>query len=297
MKMTIYIPFLMLALTPGSLTAYAESEPTTGDGTEELVVGSFNIHYTTPWQEKMIWEERREAVVEVLRRGDADIVGFQEMETFEGGHWNLENKQLDWVLKHFPQYGVTAFGDPREYPSTQPILYRKNRFQALNQGFFFFSPDPDQLYARPWKGRYPAFTSWARLLDRGSGEVFYVYNVHFDHSSLRNRLNSARLVVNRINSREHPEEGVIVLGDFNAPRFFRPVRIVADTGLTVARTRGSTFHFNRGITVQPAIDHVLYSKTFAHQRTRVIRDRIDGRWPSDHFPLFVTLSVSSGEQR
>jgi endonuclease/exonuclease/phosphatase family metal-dependent hydrolase len=287
----------MLAFFPRALTGYADSALEGRKEGNELVVGSFNIHYTTPWQEKMIWEERREAVVETLRRADADIIGFQEMETFVGGHWNRENVQLDWVLKHFPGFGVTAFGDPREYPSTQPILYRKSRFQALDQGFFFFSPEPDQLYARPWKGRYPAFCSWSRLRDGESGEVFYLYNVHFDHSSLLNRLNSARLVADRIASRKHPEDGVIVLGDFNAPRFFRPVRIVADAGLTVAETRGSTFHFNRGITVQPAIDHVLYSKAFTYKRTRVIRNRIDGRWPSDHFPLFVTLSISSGEQQ
>jgi endonuclease/exonuclease/phosphatase family metal-dependent hydrolase len=294
MKRIIYTLLFIFVFFPSSLAGYAESASKGTQEKDELVVGSFNIHYTTPWQEKMIWEERRDAVVETLRRGDADIIGFQEMETFVGGHWNRENEQLDWVLTHFPQYEVSAFGDPGEYPSTQPILYRKSRFQALDQGFFFFSPDPDQLYARPWKGRYPAFCSWSRLRDRESGEVFYIYNVHFDYSSLQNRLNSARLLADRIAAREHPEDGLIVLGDFNAPRFFRPVRIVAAAGLTVAETRGSTFHFNRGIAVQPAIDHVLYSKSFAYKSTRVIRDRIDGQWPSDHYPLFVTLSIRSG---
>jgi endonuclease/exonuclease/phosphatase family metal-dependent hydrolase len=232
-----------------------------------------------------------------LYRGNADIIAFQEMETFAGGPWNRENEQLDWVLAHFPDYGVTAFGDPREYPATQPILYRKSRFEALDQGYFFFSPEPEVLYSRPWKGRYPAFCSRARLRDRWSGESFDIYNLHFDYSSLQNRLNSARLVADRIVAREHPEDGVIALGDFNAPRFFPAVRIVAAAGLTVAETAGSTFHFNRGIRIQPAIDHVLYSKAFAYEDTRVIRDRIDGQWPSDHFPLFVTLSINSGAQR
>jgi endonuclease/exonuclease/phosphatase family metal-dependent hydrolase len=287
----------MLAAAAHPTAARAESEPIGADLSPQLVVGSFNIHYTTPWQKKMIWEQRREAVAEVLRRANADIIGFQEMETFVGGHWNTENRQLDWLLARFPRYGVTAFGDPREYPSTQPILYRKSRFQALDQGFFFFSPDPDRLYSRPWKGRYPAFSSWARLRDRQSDKVFYVYNVHFDYSSRRNRLNSAKLVAQRITARKHPADGVIVLGDFNAPRGFSPVRIVAEAGLTVAQTRGSTFHFNRGIRIQPAIDHVLFSESFSHRQTRVIRDRIDGQWPSDHFPLSVTLSIDSGGSR
>jgi endonuclease/exonuclease/phosphatase family metal-dependent hydrolase len=92
------------------------------------VVGSFNIHYVSPRQEKMVWEDRRDAVVEALRLGNPDIIGFQEMETFVEGHWNQENKQLEWIKEHFPQYAVTSFGDPRVYPSTQPILYRRDRF-------------------------------------------------------------------------------------------------------------------------------------------------------------------------
>jgi endonuclease/exonuclease/phosphatase (EEP) superfamily protein YafD len=82
---------------------------------------------------------------------------------------------------------------------------------------------------------------------------------------------AARLVAERIRSREHKEDPVIALGDFNAPRFFRPLRIVASAGLSIARAKGSTFHFDRGINIQPAVDHVLYSKPFEYGDTQVIR--------------------------
>jgi endonuclease/exonuclease/phosphatase family metal-dependent hydrolase len=290
MKKIIYILSLMLALHPKPLAGHGDSVRPRLDDESEIVVGTFNIHYISPRQKKMIWEERREAVVGVLRLGNPDIIGFQEMETFVGGHWNQENKQLEWVKEHFPQYAVTSFGDPRVYPSTQPILYRKDRFEALDQGFFFFSPTPDRIYSRPWEGRYPAFCAWSRLHDKSTDRSFYLYNLHLDYSSLENRLKSAKLVAERIATRKHIEDGVIVIGDFNAARSFRPVRIVAEADLKVAKTRGSTFHFNRGINIQPAIDHVLYSKEFMYRSTRVIRERIDGNWPSDHYPLFVTLS-------
>jgi endonuclease/exonuclease/phosphatase family metal-dependent hydrolase len=106
-------------------------------------------------------------------------------------------------------------------------------------------------------------------------------------------------VADRIASRQYSEDGVIVIGDFNSPRFFRPVQIVADSDLSVAQSKGSTFHFNRGINIQPAIDHVLYSQAFAYKSTLVIRDRFDNQWPSDHYPVVVTLSNRSkaGESR
>jgi endonuclease/exonuclease/phosphatase family metal-dependent hydrolase len=186
---------------------------------------------------------------------------------------------------------VTASGDPREFPNTQPIFFRTERFEPLEQGFSFFSPTPEVIYSSPWAGRYPAFCSWARLRDRLSGQSFYVYNVHLDHSSLENRLKAARLVANAIGRRSHPEQPVVVLGDFNAPAAFRPVTILRDAGLTVAKRNGSTFHHYRGLHLLPAIDHVLFSPTLTFRETRVLRGRYDGVWPSDHYPVIVTLEI------
>lgn len=260
---------------------------------KEIVVGTLNIHYVAAGQTRLHWPDRREAVAAAIREGRPDIMAFQEMETFEGGHFNDRNVQLTYLREQFPEYAFAAVGDPRVYPYTQPIMYRRDRFEQLEQGFFFFSPTPDEIYAEPWEGRYPAFTSWARFLDRASGRRFYLYNLHFDYQSRENRLRSARLVAERVQSRERHGEGALVVGDFNAPWFFRPVQLVTEAGLEVAETTGSTVHFFRGINLLPAIDHVLYSEHFAHTETRVLRHRFEGSWPSDHYPVFVTLTVES----
>jgi endonuclease/exonuclease/phosphatase family metal-dependent hydrolase len=263
----------------------------TPEGT--LVVGSLNIHYVAEGQRRLDWQERKGAVAAAIREGNPDIMAFQEMETFEGGHFSDRNVQLNFLREQFPEYRFAAVGDPRVYPFTQPIMYRRERFDQLEQGFFFFSPTPDEIYADPWKGRYPAFASWARFVDRRSGSRFYLYNLHFDYQSRENRLRSAGLVARRVRERDHPQEGVLVVGDFNAPRFFRPPRIVAEAGLEVAETTGSTVHFFRGINILPAIDHLLFSEHFEHRSTRVLRRRFQGTWPSDHYPLFVTLALTS----
>jgi endonuclease/exonuclease/phosphatase family metal-dependent hydrolase len=281
-------PVLLLLLAASS-GAERGGDPPAGIAAD-FTFGTFNIHYIAPWQERMRWEDRRDAVVDMLADADADIMAFQEMETFEGGSFNEENRQLEWIASHFPEYEFAAVGDPREYPSTQPIMYRAARFEALEQGFFFFSPNPDEIYSRSWDGGFPAFCSWARFRDIETGQAFYVYNLHLDHSSRGNRIRAAELVARRINSRKHESEPVIVAGDFNAPWFFRPVQIVADgSGLEIANTTGSTFHLRRGINLIPAIDHVLASEGFELERTKVLRRRYEGAWPSDHYPVLVTI--------
>ncbi len=264
---------------------------TTYSSERALVVGSLNVHYVAEGQERLSWQNRREAVAAAIREGGPDLLAFQEMETFEGGHFNKQNVQLAFLREQFPDYEFAAVGDPTEYPFTQPVMYRASMFEPLEQGFFFFSPTPDLIYADPWDGRYPAFCSWVRFRHNATGATFYLYNVHFDYGSRENRLRSARLVVDRIEKREHQESEVLVVGDLNAPWFSRTLRILRDRGLQVADTTGSTVHFYRGINLVPAIDHVLYSGGFAHRETRVLRKRFDGAWPSDHYPLFVTLTL------
>jgi endonuclease/exonuclease/phosphatase family metal-dependent hydrolase len=58
-------------------------------------VASFNIHYIVPNDKYYDWERRKHAVTNILIEMDADIVAFQEMETFDGGHYSKRNIQLD----------------------------------------------------------------------------------------------------------------------------------------------------------------------------------------------------------
>ncbi len=268
----------------------------TSDSSLVLSVGSFNIHYVSPRRPKLPWDERRDAVAEAVNELDADIIGFQEMETFIGRGERSENIQLQWVLEHSPQYSAAAVGDPALYPSTQPILYRSDLFEPLDQGFFFFSETPDEIYSRPWDPSFDSFASWVLFQNLETEQSFRVVNVHFDHSSKVNRHNSAQLVANRIAPWLSAREAVIVLGDFNALTWFKPISILKSVGLEVADTNGSTFHFNRGLNLFPAIDHVLYSGFEENGKTLRLNKQYQGVWPSDHYPISVVLELQETTQ-
>lgn len=217
-----------------------------------LRVTSFNIHYL--WRQSSApmahWEQRQDAVVSVLRQIDPDLVGFQEMETFAESAYNPENRQMDTLAEAFPHYGFYATGDPATFPNTQPIMYRRGRLDPLGEGYFFFSPHPDTPYSDPWFGPYPAFATWARFGDLRSGETVLVFNVHIDRKRRRNRILSAELLGSRLNEVRRPADRVVVLGDFNALRWTRPVRIVERTsGLRTVTDDGATFHFGRGVII------------------------------------------------
>ena len=255
----------------------------------EFTLASFNIHYIVtvdgPDQD---WEDRKHAVTEVLKRIDADIIAFQEMETFAGSDFNEQNLQLDWILETVPGYRVTAYGNAAEFPITQPILYKPEKFSALEQGFFFYSSEPDRIYSPQWDGGYPYFSTWARLRSTCQQGNLFLMNVHNDYSSRDNRLRSSDLIAERT-QRHAGDDPVVVLGDFNASATKQEIRKIEKIGLNVVEPTGST---NRiwGMHLSSAIDHfVIDPRLKPVGDIKIWRDKIDGEYPSDHYPISLTV--------
>lgn len=269
---------ILLAVLPGILSA------------QSLTVAAFNIHYITPNSADYSWPDRRDAVRRVVGDMGADILAFQEMETFESGHFNPRNLQLDWVLEHYPEYQAGAIGDPEKFPSTQPILYRYDRFELLDQGWFFYSETPGIIYSRTFNDSYPAFTSWVLLRDSTNGRQLRVMNNHFDYASGNNRRRSAELVAEFLEAQGSSDEAVVVLGDFNAPAFWSPMPFLRRQGLTLVQPSGGTYHFNRGWALLPAIDHILVNDALVPQgEVKRFTQAYDGVYPADHYPIMANL--------
>lgn len=227
---------------------------------------------------------------------EGDIIGMQEVETYgRRGDDNVPaNLALEYLLENNPDYAAAAVGDPEYFPSTQPILYRVERFSVLDQGWYFFSYTPDEIYSRTFDGSWAAFASWAHFQEIATGATFRVVNIHTDYSSGSNRMQSAELVANRTAPWVEAGESVIVLGDFNAQSGSPTLEILEDgLGIEFASATGSTFHFNRGFNLFGAIDHIGYVGDLEQVgTTAVVRKKYDGVWPTDHYPVIVDFNVT-----
>lgn len=261
-----------------------------------LRVATHNVHYivlraeTGRWS-RGDWETRKPALSAAFGYLDADIVAFQEMESFGGRSVSSENLALDYLLAEHPDYAAAAVGDPEEFPSTQPILYRRERLTLLDQGWFFFSDTPDVIYSRTFNGSWPAFASWAVFEDR-EGRRVRVVNVHFEYRSRSNRRLSAALVARRVGPAIAAGERVILLGDINAMAGSATADTLAAMGVEFLPVRGATYHFDRGLNLFGAIDHVALSQgVVSLSAPVVVRERFEERWPSDHYPVVADIAL------
>jgi len=260
----------------------------------DLRTASFNIHYLHLTDEEIKnWTVRKPAVTAMITDIDTDILAFQEMESYGRGQGKNQNVQLDFVLQRHPDYAAAAYSEEAyQYPITQPIIYRKDRFEVLDQGFFFFSETPDIIYSRTFNGNWPAFCSWATFQDNISGKSFTVFNMHTDYSSGSNRVQSAELMAKYISPRVAAGESIFLVGDLNASESSKSAGILKDIPLSFVGTSGSTFHFNRGLNLTPAIDHILHTPDFTPlSKIQVIREKYDGKWPGDHYPIVADFRV------
>ncbi|MHC4947735.1 MAG: endonuclease/exonuclease/phosphatase family protein [Planctomycetota bacterium] len=282
-----FVPLVVVLLAACAVTddaADADREP--------LTVMTFNIRYGTAPDGANHWEKRREMVFELLRRHDADLVGLQEVMAF----------QLDELAGALPSWGRLGIsareGGKGEHVT---ILYRRDRFEVLDHGTFWFSDTPDAPGSRHWGNGSPRICTWARLRDRRTGTPFRLYNVHLDHASQPSRLRSAELLRSRI-AADEPATPVLVTGDFNALAGSPEMRVLLEDGpdgpllrdtLPAARpaAEGGTFHAFRGTTDRGPIDFVLADDAWEVTAARIVRDERDGRYPSDHFPVSAVVRL------
>jgi endonuclease/exonuclease/phosphatase family metal-dependent hydrolase len=261
-----------------------------------IKVMSFNIRYGTADDGENSWEKRREMVFDVICGYKGDVVGLQEALRF----------QIDEIRRALPEYGEVGVGreDGKKEGEYCCILYRKDRFKVADSGTFWFSNSPWVPGSIHWGNECTRICTWARLIDRETGEGFYVYNVHLDHVSQVSREKSAELLAKKIDRREHTEP-FVVTGDFNAAednkaihylrgwdKIMTPV-VMADTYRIAhpLEEKAGTFHGFEGRRSSEKIDYI-----FTDVKTRVFGAEIvhthkGGRYPSDHFPVTAEVDL------
>lgn len=264
-----------------------------------LRFATWNVHYILTRQAEgrwglSGWDARKAPLDQVFKALDADIVAFQEMESFGGGNDDTVNLKRSWLLERNPSYTAAAIGPWRIFPSTQPILYRHARLTVRDQGWFFFSDTPDTVYARGFDGAPPSFASWVQFEDRDTGQSFRVVNVHFDAASRGNRRQSAALTATRVAEWISAGERVILGGDLNALSGAWVLRRLEAAGLTFAPARHASFHLDRGLHLFGAIDHIGVSAGVGPvEGPHVLQRRVGPAWPADHHPVVADIALGA----
>jgi endonuclease/exonuclease/phosphatase family metal-dependent hydrolase len=142
--------------------------------------------------------------------------------------------------------------------------------------------------------------TWALFVERDSDLRLFHLNTHLDHLVPTARRKGAQLIQRRL-PRNVP---CVVTGDMNAIQSGRTYRILTGAkgaGLTDSRWASrtpllrhwnATFHRFTGRGLY-RIDYILGRGLVDYEHYQVVRDRVDGRLPSDHFPVVTDLAIAA----
>ncbi len=256
---------------------------------EPLTVMSFNIRYGTANDGENSWPNRNHLVMQVFEDRQASIVGVQEALDF----------QLDEITQAHPHYGVIGVGrdDGKTKGEYAAILYDTHAFAVDASGTFWLSDTPEAVASTSWGNSITRICTWARLIDRDSGDAVYVFNAHYDHRSQQSREKSSQLILERIASRTH-DEPVVLMGDFNAGESNPAIASLIDSGLLHTfreihpeETAVGTFNAFRGDSGGEMIDHIFVSLGVNVLDADIDRTNDNGRSPSDHDPAWATIEL------
>jgi len=185
-----------------------------------LKVGTYNIRLQpgdkgTP----NAWESRKVDFINLLRRMDLDAFGLQE----------VCPGQAEYITNNLPQYVLVGEhrNADRVSGEASPVLYRKDRFDALKCGTFWLSETPDVPGLKGWGAACPRVCSWMWLKDRKTGKTFCFANTHTDHISALARKEGMLLIIRRMHEFAPPGTPVIFTGDHNCRETEEPALAVS----------------------------------------------------------------------
>lgn len=285
---------IVLPVTEGSdSTGYKNTD--TADSSN-ITVMTYNIRYDLHRDGINAWPYRKDHVAEMIGPGyDADIIGIQE----------ALRHQIDDLKERLPEYSWYGLdrstGEHFGSDQFSPVFYKTDRFEILDQETFWLSETPDVPGSTAWGASIPRIVTSVLFRDRDNGATFRFLNTHFSHISSEARMESARMVAERISG--FPDQlPVVFVGDLNFNESAEPYHYLAGfDNISDARYASLAGHFgptaswNNWVsytsTPDVRIDYIFVSDNIRVLTHRILEDRYDAfetyaHVLKNHFPFY-----------
>lgn len=260
---------------------------------QPLRLMTYNIRLDLASDGVNAWPNRRDWVAAQVRWLRPDIFGMQEV---------LPNQKAD-LAAALPGYRLFGGGrDGNDAGEASPIGFDTRRLQLEEGGMFWLSPTPD-VPSKGWDAAYRRIVTWARLRVNGTRLRVLAVNTHWDHIGVVARQESSAQMGRWIAENAGRCDQVLVFGDFNSELDSAEMKGLTQGTLAIRDARAAsksapfgpagTFNdFKPAPTESRTIDHLLIDKRIDVNAYAVFSQAIDGRVPSDHFPVLVDLSLA-----
>lgn len=270
-----------------------------------LKVGTYNIRFAgasgdSGWKD---WSQRKTYVAQTIISYDYDVIGINECR----GVIQLTNMQE--MLGD--TYDFVLYGDLQNPESYNPILYKKDKFNLLNSGVFFLNATDLTIPVISWdnSGNY-RFAAYAKLQVKETGEIFYFFSTHLDHSGMTARNEQTRILMEQVRklAGSYP---AIVSGDKNSSSvrvpfynmmlsYMQDSRNTATTKINLSsgdgtlnkRTVDGKIVWDPAYKSSSRLDYIWIRGMIASEYRHIDDTFGNAECPSDHLAIQATVTLS-----
>lgn len=257
---------------------------------QQMNVATFNIRMKTDGDVGNLWQDRYTHLTDLIKFHEFEIFGVQE----------AFKEQLNDMSAKLPNFKYIGVGrdDGADKGEHSSIFYDTRRFEVGESGTFWLSATDTKTPNKGWDAALPRICTWGIFKDKKNGKKFIFMNTHFDHVGVEARKESAKLILTK--AKELAKNLPLILtGDFNIDEnneaFFTLSKsgVVEDTydlAEIVYEPNSSFNSWGKSIKEKGRIDHIFITKPFKVHKYGILTDTYMGKFPSDHFPVYVELN-------
>tara|TARA_R110002051_G_scaffold4683_4_gene25979 strand:- start:14307 stop:15143 length:837 start_codon:yes stop_codon:yes gene_type:complete len=256
---------------------------------QDISVLTYNIKWDNTNDTVNNWNDRKDAMVSLLKHYQPSIIGMQE----------VMNGQLNYLVTNLPNFASIGVGreDGKEKGEYSPILYDTQLLKVLKSSTFWLSDTPDKISVG-WDAALERICTYALFEDLKTKKQFWVFNTHFDHIGVVAREKSAELIVSKMKDINVDNLPVVLMGDLNLTPDETPILYLKDaltdgqsiTEKTFYGPTGTFNGFDQDRVLTNRIDYIFVD-SFNVLEYMHIDDRMENnKHISDHLPVLATIS-------
>ena len=276
------VPVVVLFMSFFSCNTDKKSTP------HNLDVMTYNIRLDVASDGENAWPNRKDFLSSQVLFYNPDILGVQEARPNQMS--DLKN-----ALKNYKAIGKGRDGENKgEYSA---IFYNAKKVSVEQENTFWLSETPTKI-SKGWDAAYPRICTYGLFTIHDTNKKIWVFNTHLDHIGKQAQLKGIQLILNKIATLNTDNFPVIVMGDFNVEPSSELItnlkQNLNDSKEEAKNVFGSNgtfndFKFNKLVTRRT--DYIMLSKSskIETEKYGVLSSSIDLKYPSDHFPVFVSL--------
>lgn len=257
---------------------------------QDLKVMTYNIRLSVDSDKENSWNNRKDDALALMSYYHPDYFGVQEA---------IPQQMID-IKTNLKDYDFVGVGrdDGKNQGEYSAIFYDKNKLEVTKSGTFWLSETPEKP-SRGWDAAYNRVCTYAFFKIKKTGRQFLAMNLHFDHVGNVARVNSAKLILEKIKKLNPKNVPLTLTGDFNLTDDSEPIKIISKSLDNVFYhskkkahygSKGTFTGFDINTIPQDRIDYI-FVKGFEVLSNRTINDRRENLlYPSDHFPVLTEIS-------